>query len=210
MRFSSVFIKVLPVSFLVRLSAYSNMSGNGIYKCCFRKKRDSVKNDPLCDIISNCYRKTAVSLPLTITGLEELKNVDYHDTHPFVPPIHSGKVVKVYDGDTITIASKYPGVTDSPLYRFSVRLNGIDSAEIKGKTFAEKEQAILARDALSKLILNQIVVLKNLSTEKYGRILADVYLDDVHINQWMLDHKYAVPYDGGTKHRPSEWNNPRI
>jgi hypothetical protein len=45
-----------------------------------------------------------------------------------------------------------------------------------------------------------------LSTEKYGRLLADVYLEDLHLNAWMLEHNYAVPYDGGTKHRPVEWD----
>ena len=35
-----------------------------------------------------------------------LENVCYKDTIPFIPPITSGKVIKVYDGDTITIASK--------------------------------------------------------------------------------------------------------
>jgi len=147
---------------------------------------------------------------MTPVDLAYLQSIHYNDTTPFIPPISCGKVVKVYDGDTITIATKYPGVENSPIYRFSVRLNGIDSAEIKGKTFAEKEQAILARDALSTLIMNKIVFLKNLSMEKYGRILADVYLDDLNINQWMLDNKHAVSYDGGTKCRPAEWDTPRI
>ena len=51
----------------------------------------------------------------------------------FVPPITEGEVIHVYDGDTITIVSKLP-YDESPLYRFSVRLAGIDCAEIKGKT----------------------------------------------------------------------------
>ena len=201
MRFSSFFSTVFLVAF-----PYSCSMLNRFYKCCFRGKRESVKNDTICSITPNCCRKSTFSYPIPPASLAELQNVQYHDTHAFVPPIHVGKVIKVYDGDTITIASKYPGAPDSPMYRFSVRLNGIDSAEIKGKTFAEKEQAILARDALSKMILNKIVVLKNLSTEKYGRLLADVYLEDLHLNAWMLEHKYAVPYDGGTKHRPSEWD----
>jgi len=29
--------------------------------------------------------------------------------------------------------------------------------------------------------------------------LADVYLGDLHVNQWLLDNKYAVQYSGGTK-----------
>ena len=41
--------------------------------------------------------------------------------------------------------------------------------------------------------------------EKYGRLLADVYLDELHLNQWLIENKYAVAYDGGTKHRPDEW-----
>ena len=201
MRFSSFFSTVFLVAFPSSCSML-----NRFYKCCFRGKRESVKNDTICSITPNCCRKNTFSYSIPPASLAELQNVEYHDTHAFVPPIHIGKVIKVYDGDTITIASKYPGAPDSPMYRFSVRLNGIDSAEIKGKTFAEKEQAILARDALSKMILNKIVVLKNLSTEKYGRLLADVYLEDLHLNAWMLEHKYAVPYDGGTKHRPSEWD----
>jgi endonuclease YncB( thermonuclease family) len=56
-----------------------------------------------------------------------------------------------------------------------------------------------AKIALQKLILNKVVALKNLKTEKYGRVLADVYLGDLHVNQWLLDNKYAIQYSGGAK-----------
>ena len=117
---------------------------------------------------------------------------------PFVPPITEGEVIHVYDGDTITIVSKLP-YDASPLYRFSIRLAGIDCAEIKGKTEYERDLAQEAKYALQKLILNKVVALKNLKTEKYGRVLADVYLGDLHVNQWLLDNKYAIQYSGGTK-----------
>ena len=42
------------------------------------------------------------------------KTIDVKDTMPFIPPIEKGIVVKVYDGDTITIVSKLP-YPDSPL-----------------------------------------------------------------------------------------------
>jgi micrococcal nuclease len=127
-----------------------------------------------------------------------LENINYKDTCPFIPPIIYGKVVKVYDGDTITIAAKLP-YKDSPIYRFSVRFAGIDSPEIKGETATESLLAIKARDALHQLIFGKIIELRNTGKEKYGRILADVYLDDFHINKWLLDKKYAVKYDGGKK-----------
>jgi endonuclease YncB( thermonuclease family) len=139
------------------------------------------------------------------SDVDYLVDVVYENTVPFVPPITVGKVIKVYDGDTFTMISRLP-YTEGPIYRFSVRINGIDSPEIKGKTNNEKELAKQSRDAISNLILGKIVTLKNITTEKYGRILADVYIGNVCVNDWMLTNKYAVKYDGGTKLRPDEWN----
>jgi len=139
-------------------------------------------------------------------------NIYYTDTVRFVPPITEGVVVKVYDGDTITVASKLP-YKESLLYRFSVRLRGIDAPEIVTKSslpssltgeemikmVIEKKRGIQVRDILSDKILHRTVQLKNTGTEKYGRLLADVYLGDVHINAWMIQNKYAVEYYGGRK-----------
>lgn len=135
----------------------------------------------------------------------EFDKITYSNTVPFIPPVTIGKVIKVYDGDSITIASKLPNINDI-IYRFQVRLNGIDTPEIKGKTVTEKELAKKARDALSILIMNKMVILKNVSTEKYGRLLADVYIGDLYVNEWLLNNNYAVKYDGGTKIIPDEWN----
>ncbi len=138
------------------------------------------------------------------TSISYLTDASWENTVPFVPPVTSGKVIKVYDGDTITLAAKLPHDT-SPVYRFSVRLTGIDTPEIKGASTREKELAKKARTALSDHILGKIVYLEDVSTEKYGRLLATVFYENTNINQWMLDNKYAVAYDGGTKQRPEEW-----
>jgi endonuclease YncB( thermonuclease family) len=163
-----------------------------------------IRNGCCCmNPIKNTNKENLIIENTEITNY--LNNICYSHTLPFIPPIDFGKVIKVYDGDTITIAARLPN-TLGPIYRFSVRLLGIDSPEIKGKTFKEKELAVISRDILSQLIMGKIVYLRNVSMEKYGRILADVYLGDVHINDWMLKNGYAIPYDGGTKHRPSEWD----
>lgn len=133
-------------------------------------------------------------------------DIKWEDTIEFTFPIKGGRVIKVYDADTITIASKFP-FDNSPMYRLSVRLNGIDTPEIKGKGVSdeEKEAAKNARDFVSNLILNKFVRLENIENEKYGRILADVYVGDIHINKLLLEEKYAVKYDGGTKIKPISW-----
>jgi endonuclease YncB( thermonuclease family) len=121
-----------------------------------------------------------------------LNNILYNDTVPFVPPIQFGKVIKVYDGDTITIASLLPN-TIEPVFRFSVRLNGINSIE-KADGTKNKILESDAKEALHNLVYGKIVYLKKTKTEKFARILADVYCDGVHVNQWLLDNQYAVPF----------------
>jgi len=138
-------------------------------------------------------------------------DIKWEDTVEFTFPIKGGRVIKVYDADTITIASKLP-YDDSPMYRLSVRLNGIDSPEIKGKGILdeEKEAAKQARDFVSNLVLNKYIRLEHVKSEKYGRILADVYIGNIHLNEILLKERCAVKYDGGTKIKPSSWLNYKI
>ena len=143
---------------------------------------------------------------LNINYMSDGSDIKWEDTVEFTFPIKGGRVIKCYDADTITIASKLP-YDESPMYRLSVRLNGIDTPEMKGKSVSdeEKEAAKLARDFVSNLVLNKYVKLENIESEKYGRILADVYIGDIHLNNLLLKERYAVKYDGGTKIKPTSW-----
>jgi endonuclease YncB( thermonuclease family) len=159
--------------------------------------------------LSCCYKSTKqhISIPnIKKNYMEHGSDIQWEDTVEFTFPITGGRVIKVYDGDTITIASKLP-YDSSPLYRFPVRLNGIDAPEIKGSGVSdeEKEVAKIVRDFVSNLVLNKFVKLTNVQNEKYGRVLADVYIDDIHLNDLLIRERYAVKYDGGTKIKPSSW-----
>jgi len=127
----------------------------------------------------------------------KIDSIEYNETIPFIPQISKCKVIKVYDGDTVTVAAFLKG--QKQCYRFSVRLRGIDSPEIKSHNPVEKLAAINSRDKLSERILNKIIYLENIGTEKYGRLLADVMFKGENMNKWMLDNNLAVEYDGGKK-----------
>jgi endonuclease YncB( thermonuclease family) len=47
--------------------------------------------------------------------------------------------------------------------------------------------------------MGKTVTLKNVKNEKYGRILADVFVGDLHVNKYMIDKGLAIEYDGGSK-----------
>ena len=60
-----------------------------------------------------------------------LDEANWDNTKPFIPSVSYGKVIKCYDVDTITIVAK--PYKAHPIFRFSVRLSGIDGPEIRTK-----------------------------------------------------------------------------
>jgi endonuclease YncB( thermonuclease family) len=70
---------------------------------------------------------------------------------------------------------------------------------------SEKKIAIIARNALSKKIMGEMVDLVDVKTEKYGRLLAKVMHNNESCGKMLIDLRMAVPYDGGTKESPDDW-----
>jgi endonuclease YncB( thermonuclease family) len=98
----------------------------------------------------------------------EMQTATYNNLRPFVPEISEGKIIRVYDGDTVTIAARFKidGVYIPKLFRYNVRLRGIDSPEMKTKNSTEKSLALKSRDALTELIMDRMVRLENVEYEK--------------------------------------------
>ena len=112
------------------------------------------------------------------------------------------KVLKVVDGDTIDVDIDL-GFSIS--YTQRVRLAGIDTTESRTRDKKEKALGLEVKDKLKKAIdaATKIVIKteKPDSSEKYGRILGWVFLDDnkVSINKTLIDEGYAWGYMGETK-----------
>jgi len=117
--------------------------------------------------------------------------------------VTKAKCVNVYDGDTIKVVFPAPGT--ATLYRWSVRLAGIDTAEMRTSDELEKAHAKRAKEYLTGKILNKIVEVKCGEFEKYGRLLAWISLDGETFNTSLVQKNLAYEYDGGTKKEFSEW-----
>ena len=133
---------------------------------------------------------------------DKISLATFEDAEQFILPITKVKVVKVYDGDTVTVAFHLNRV----LYKTQIRLWGIDAPEIKGKSETEKAKARLARDALSGKIFNHVVELRNTRNEtKWGRLLAEIWFENKNISDWMIEEGHCVPYHGEKK--TFNWDN---
>jgi endonuclease YncB( thermonuclease family) len=135
-----------------------------------------------------------------------------------------GRVVDVYDGDTCTVVMCVPGFG---FRRLKIRVQGIDSPEMKGGSLREKEAAVCARDFLISFLvpdgggagsalapgasraevaarLGQRPVVAWVTCggmDKYGRVLGDLraFPRGPPVSEAMLRAGHAVPYDGGAK-----------
>eukprot|EP00301_Raphidiophrys_heterophryoidea_P027554 c9708_g1_i1.p2 GENE.c9708_g1_i1~~c9708_g1_i1.p2 ORF type:complete len:173 (-),score=28.96 c9708_g1_i1:950-1468(-) len=126
-----------------------------------------------------------------------LQDCNSDNTPEFEPHISRGKVISVYDGDTLTLAARIN--KHGKPFAFKIRLAGIDSAELKGASGAQLACAQAAKQMLSDRVLGKCVTLTNLGKDKYGRVLARVWCNGVCVNDWMLEQGIVVPYAGKKK-----------
>lgn len=125
-----------------------------------------------------------------------------------------GRVVNIHDGDTMNVILP----VDSKMYRFSIRLNRIDTCEVKSKNESNLKLAIQARTRLFELVTGVgqqsttdikkylkdnvcLVFLRCSDFDKYGRLLADVSSNESTecFSDILISERLAYVYDGGKK-----------
>jgi len=112
--------------------------------------------------------------------------------------IQGAVYVRNHDGDTITF--NLPGLHPIIGEKISIRVNGIDTPEIKGKCEKEKYDAQQARELVADILKDaETIDLKNIERGKYFRIVADVFVDGESLADELIEAGMAVSYDGGTK-----------
>ncbi len=112
------------------------------------------------------------------------------------------EVTSIYDGDTFRANLKgYPEIIG---YRIGVRINGIDTPEMRGQCQKEKNLARQAKElTVTQLRGAKKIELRNMKRGKYFRIVADVYVDGKSLGEMLVKRSLAVPYDGG--HKGKDW-----
>jgi micrococcal nuclease len=111
-------------------------------------------------------------------------------------------ITKVVDGDTID-ANIDLGFDISFTKR--IRLAGIDSPESRTTNLKEKALGLETKEWLKKTLEGAKDILikteKPDSTEKYGRIIGHLFINDqeTSLNNQMIAEGYALEYEGGKK-----------
>ena len=105
-----------------------------------------------------------------------------------------------YDGDTCYVNVWYLGNLEPKQEK--LRLLDIDTPEIsRPKCEEEKILGLKARDFINNLIAqsNNIKIITNYDRGSFGRILADLELDQINISKLMIKNNLAVKYKKNNK-----------
>jgi len=103
-----------------------------------------------------------------------------------------------YDGDTIKF--DLPGLHPIIGNKINIRVNGIDTPEIRGKCEQEKYSAEQAREMVADILKDaEKIDLKNMERGRYFRIAADVFADGESLADILIEAGMAVRYNGGKK-----------
>jgi len=107
------------------------------------------------------------------------------------------KVISVYDGDTFKALVP---IGDAFL-KLAIRVNGVDSPEIRARAALEKQAALVVRDRVAEQLDQQEIVICPVDWDKYGgRLLADCWLPSGEsLTEWLLERRMGKAYHGAKK-----------
>lgn len=92
---------------------------------------------------------------------------------------------------TVVIASCYDGDTCRTSTGERIRLACIDTPELSGAR-AKPLEAKAARDHLRHLVADRSVAIKRITTDRYGRSVAELYVDGTNVQQRLVSAGHAV------------------
>ena len=106
---------------------------------------------------------------------------------------YKAKLVKIIDGDTID-AEIDLGFKVS--VRKRIRFLGINAPETRTRDLEEKQAGLKAKSRLKALFdaSKGIFTLKSHGVGKFGRVLGEIYIENININELLLNEGLASKY----------------
>ena len=94
---------------------------------------------------------------------------------------------------SVVIASCYDGDTCTTTTGERVRLACIDTPELVGKR-ADPVPAKAARNYLRELVVGKEVGIRRITKDRYGRTVAELFVDGINVGQELVSSRYAEVY----------------
>ncbi len=108
------------------------------------------------------------------------------------------ELLRVVDGDTIDVRID---LGFNVWNKSRIRLVGINAPESRTRDKEEKKRGLAAKDWLIEKLesAKDDLEMKSYGVGKYGRVLGEIYIKEVNVNELMVKEGHAVKYDGGKR-----------
>lgn len=102
-----------------------------------------------------------------------------------------------YDGDTV---KGYIDLGFALTKKDSIRLNGVDTPEIRNSNRLLKNAAYYVKYVVEEKLTNaeELILVSETLEGKYGRPIGDIEFDGESIVQYIIDNRLGVPYTSGS------------
>ena len=120
--------------------------------------------------------------------------------------IYRAKLVRVVDGDTVDALID---VGFDIWFKKRIRYKGVDTWESRTRNLEEKALGLKSKSRNKELLVKVsskpgYFRIKSYGTGKYGRVLADIYIQDsdynhIWVNKQLITEGHAYVYEGGKK-----------
>jgi micrococcal nuclease len=116
----------------------------------------------------------------------------FESPHKQILEDFKARVIKVIDGDTIRVQ------WDGRNFNFPIRFLNTAAPEL------DERGGLASQRFLENFLLNEevdIVIDPNNRVEKWGRLLATIFIDGINVNQATIDAGYAVLWENRDKNQ---------
>jgi endonuclease YncB( thermonuclease family) len=111
----------------------------------------------------------------------------------FFPILLLPKAALGQASEKVVVASCYDGDTFTSSTGEKIRLACIDTPELRGER-ADPIPAKAARDHLRELVVGRKVTIRRITTDRYGRTVAEIFVDGSNVQQQLVASGHASIY----------------
>jgi micrococcal nuclease len=118
------------------------------------------------------------------------------------PFIYNAIVDRVVDGDTVDVHLDLG--FDTWIMNQRIRLMGVDTPECRTRDDLEKQFGFLAKSIVEGFCpVGEKILIETVydNDDKFGRVLGTLWVNsgELNLNQFLIDERYAVAYEGQSK-----------
>jgi micrococcal nuclease len=152
----------------------------------------------MLDFMLSCLYRSRLAVVVMCLSLSHPSAIAANEIDHTLPGPLRAEVLRVLDGDSMRVRVQ---IWLGQNIETTVRIEGLDTAELRGRCERERDLAYAAKNRLAELVGHEPIMLYNIRSDKYGgRVIADVFTtSNLPVAKNLIAENLGRPYAGGKR-----------